>query len=95
MGVIPGISSPSAWPEREDLAADLDFFFPASESESESESEEEERDELELEVVVLELSESEESSRFLERVFLSEMVTSASLSLSSESLPAVRDLDRR
>lgn len=90
------MSAPSAWPESEDLSFDFDFFLPASESESESESEEEdeESDELELLLLLLELSESE-SSRFLERFFLSEMVTSASLSLSSESLPAVRDFDRR
>jgi hypothetical protein len=97
MGVMPGMSLPSSWPESKDLSLDFDFFLSASESESEFESEEEDSDELELELLLLllELLSESESRRFLERFFLSEMVTSASLSLSSESLPAVRDLDRR
>lgn len=86
---------------------DLDFFLlPASESESEVEVEDdEEMNELSLKLLLLVLeleleSESElDPRRFFEDerfFFRSPMATRASLSLSeSESLPAVRDLDRR
>jgi hypothetical protein len=83
---------------------DLDFFVLASESEVEEVEEEEEMNELSLRLLLPEVeleseSEDDEPRRFLEdeRFFLrSPMDMSTSLSLSaSESLPAVRDLDRR
>ena len=86
------------------FAFDFDFFLPESESESESLVEEEAEDErkelslillLSLLLLLLEESESElEPRRFLDedRFFLR---SSISMSTSeSESLPAVRDLER-
>jgi hypothetical protein len=85
------------------LFEDLDFFVLASESEVEEVEEEEEMNELSLRLLLPELeleSESEdEPRRFFEDerfFFRSPMDIKTSLSLSaSESLPAVRDLDRR
>lgn len=84
------------------FAFDFDFFLPESESESESlveEEAEEERNELSLmlllSLLLLEESESElESRRFFDedRFFLRSLISMSTSE--SESLPAVRDLER-